>query len=112
MANRKTLRDAVKADYMAKLMEYMREAGEDVGRTASNEFNFPVTDAEGNEDFIVIKVVIPTGTRAAAGGEDYDGYGARNDYEINLKNKEAKAKAAAEAKARKIARDAKNRAKA
>lgn len=105
--SRKALRDAVKAQYMEKLMSMLAEQ-EDVGITASNEFNFPVVDAEGNEDFIVVKLVIPTGTRE---GDPYDGYGARNDYEINQKEKKEKAAKAAEAKAKKIARDTKMREK-
>lgn len=105
--SRKTLREQVKAQYMAQLMEMLGQ-NEDVGITASNEFNFPVVDAEGNEDFIVVKLVIPTGTRE---GDEYDGYGARNDYSIKMKEKAEKAAKAAEAKAKKIARDAKARAK-
>lgn len=105
--SRKTLRDQVKAQYLAQLME-MLGAQEDVGMTASNEFNFPVVDSEGNEDFIVVKLVIPTGTRD---GDPYDGYGARNDYELLQKEKQEKAKKAAEAKAKKIARDTKMREK-
>lgn len=105
--SRKTLREQVKVQYMAKLVEMLSEQ-EDIGITGTNEFNFPVVDAEGNEDFIVVKLVIPTGSRD---GEAYDGYGARNDYELHLKEKSAKAEKAAEAKARKIARDERNRAK-
>ena len=105
--SRKALRDAVKAQYMKQIMEMLGQQ-EDVGMTASNEFNFPVVDSEGNEDFIVVKLVIPTGTRE---GDPYDGYGARNDYEINQREKADKAKKAAEAKAKKIARDTKMREK-
>lgn len=104
--SRKNLRAMVKEEYMNKLMEMLGEI-EDIGRTGSNEFNFPVVDSEGNEDFIVIKVSIPTGSRD---GEAYDGYGARNDYEISVKEKAEKAAAAAAAKEKKIARDAKARA--
>ena len=103
--SRKNLRAMVKEEYMNKLMEMLGEI-EDIGRTGSNEFNFPVVDSEGNEDFIVIKVSIPTGSRD---GEAYDGYGARNDYEISVKEKAEKAAAAAAAKEKKIARDAKAR---
>lgn len=105
--SRKTLRDQVKAQYMAQIMEILG-AQEDVGITASNEFNFPIVDAEGNEDFIVVKLVIPTGSRD---GEPYDGYGARKDYELSQKEKAEKAAKAAEAKAKKIARDQKMREK-
>lgn len=106
--SRKALRESVKTEYMSKLVEALARMGEDVGMTASNEFNFPVVDAEGNEDFIVVKVVIPTGTRD---GEEYDGFGARNDYDLKMKNKAEKAAKSAADKAKKIARDEARRAK-
>lgn len=105
--SRKNLREALKSQYTEMLIQFLGEQ-EDVGRTGSNEFNFPVVDSEGNEDFIVVKLVIPTGSRE---GDEYDGYGARNDYEIKLKTKAEKAEAAAAAKAKKIAKDEARRAK-
>lgn len=45
----------------------------------------PVTDAEKNEKFVVVKVSTPRGTRNAAGTYDpYDGYAAAEDYQIQL----------------------------
>lgn len=105
--SRKSLRENVKAQYMEKLVKLLAEQ-EDIGITGTNEFNFPVVDSEGNEDFIVVKISIPTGSRD---GDPYDGYGARTDWEIKVKDKAEKAAKAAEAKARKIERDAKARAK-
>lgn len=105
--SRKNLRESLKSQYMEMLMEFLASQ-EDVGMTGSNEFNFPVVDSDGNEDFIVVKLVIPTGSRD---GEEYDGYGARNDYQLKVKEKAEKAKAAAEAKAKKIAKDKEARAK-
>lgn len=105
--SRKALREMVKSQYMEMLVKMLSEQ-EDVGITGSNEFNFPVVDNEGNEDFVVVKVTIPTGSRD---GEPYDGYGARNDWDIHLKEKaEKEAKSAAD-KAKKIERDSKARAK-
>ena len=104
--SRKTLRESLKNQYVEMLMQ-MLGAQEDVGRTASNEFNFPVVDEEGNEEFIVVKLVIPSGSRD---GDPYDGYGAREDYAIKERAKAEKAKEAAIAKAKKIARDEKRRA--
>lgn len=105
--SRKALREMVKSQYMEMLVKMLAEQ-EDVGITGSNEFNFPVVDSEGNEDFVVVKITIPTGSRD---GEPYDGYGARNDWDIHLKEKaEKEAKSAAD-KAKKIERDSKARAK-
>ena len=91
--SRKALREMVKSQYMEMFVKMLSEQ-EDVGITGTNEFNFPVVDSEGNEDFVVVKVTIPTGSRD---GEPYDGYGARNDWEIHLKEKAEKdAKSAAD----------------
>lgn len=105
--SRKALREMVKSQYMEMLVKMLSEQ-EDVGITGSNEFNFPVVDSEGNEDFVVIKVTIPTGSRD---GEPYDGYGARNDWDIHLKEKAEKDAKSAVDKAKKIERDSKARAK-
>ena len=105
--SRKALREMVKSQYMEMLVKMLAEQ-EDVGITGSNEFNFPVVDSEGNEDFVVVKVSIPTGSRD---GEPYDGYGARNDWEIHLKEKAEKDAKSAADKAKKIERDSKARAK-
>ena len=78
-------------------------ATEEVLRVGSNEIAFPVVDSEGNEDFIVLTCKIPTG--ANKGTEPYDGYAMAEEYEMKLKEKAEKAKKAAEAKAKKIAKD-------
>lgn len=105
--SRKALREMVKSQYMEMFVKMLSEQ-EDVGITGTNEFNFPVVDSEGNEDFVVVKVTIPTGSRD---GEPYDGYGARNDWEIHLKEKAEKDAKSAADKAKKIERDSKARAK-
>lgn len=105
--SRKALREMVKTQYVEMLVKFLAEQ-EDVGITGTNEFNFPVVDSEGNEDFIVVKVTIPTGSRD---GEPYDGYGARNDWDIHLKEKAEKDAKDAADRAKKIERDTKARAK-
>jgi hypothetical protein len=85
--------------------------GCDVLPVSASEIALPVTDAEGNEKWILIKVSIPRGTRNGAGGYDpYDGYAVAEDYAIDCADK-AQKKADAEAKKQaKIARDEKKRA--
>ena len=100
--SRKQLREEVKAQYMEKLIGFFQES-EEVLRVGSNEIAFPVVDSEGNEDFIVLTCKIPTG--ANKGTEPYDGYAMAEEYEMKLKEKAEKAKKAAEAKAKKIAKD-------
>ena len=60
-------------------------------------------------DFLVVTFKVPTG--ANKGLEPYDGYAEAESYELKLKEKSEKAKANAEKKAKKMARDAEVRAK-
>ena len=101
--SRKQLRAELRETYVTKFMELIAGLGEDVLRTKSNEIAFPVVDAEGNEDFIVVTIKVPTGSNG--GLEVYDGYAEAESYKINLEQKEAKAKKVAEVKAKKIAAD-------
>ena len=107
--SRKALREEVKAVYVADLAAYFEGKGEEVLQVKSNELAIPVVDAEGNEDFIVLTVKIPTG--ANKGTEPYDGYAKAQENEMKQVEKAAKAKEAAEKKAAKIKRDAERRAK-
>lgn len=75
---------------------------EDVMQTGSNEIAFPVVDSEGEDNWVVITVKVPTGSRD---GEAYDGYSMAEEYEMKTAEKERKAKEAAAKKAAKIARD-------
>ncbi len=100
--SRKVLREAIKADYLSKVVEYFTNAGEEVLRVGSAEIALPVVDSQGNEDFLVITLKVPTGSRD---GEAYDGYSMAEDYAMKREAKAEKAKAAAEAKAKKIAKD-------
>ena len=106
--SRKTLREEMKEYYVKKLLEIFSES-EDVLRVGSNEIAFPIVDAEGNEDFLVITAKIPTG--ANKGTEPYDGYAMAQEYEMKQKQKaELAAKKQAE-KEKKIKRDEEYRRK-
>lgn len=104
--SRTTLRAEVKNRYLNEIWELLKDK-EELLRVGSNEIAFPVVDAEGNEDFVVLKITIPTG--ANKGTEPYDGYSMAEDYEIKERLKaETKAKKEKE-KAKKIAKDEKRR---
>lgn len=104
--SRTQLRAEVKETYVGKIWDLLKEE-EELLRVGSNEIAFPIVDSEGNEDFIVLKITIPTG--ANKGTEPYDGYAMAEDYAIKVKTKaETKAKKD-KAKAEKIARDTKRR---
>ena len=101
--SRKVERELLRAQFLDAVSKFLYEGGEEVLRVKSNEIAIPVVGCEGNEDFLVITFKVPTG--ANKGTEPYDGYELAQDYAHNLEEKEAKAKAKAEEKARKIARD-------
>lgn len=100
--SRKVERELLKENYLNKIIETFAET-EEVLRVKSNEIAFPVVGCEGNEDFIVITVKVPTG--ADKGLTPYDGYAMAEEFELKAKEKEEKAKANAEKKAKKIKRD-------
>ena len=83
--SRKVERELLKENYLNKIIETFAES-EEVLRVKSNEIAFPVVGCEGNEDFIVITVKVPTG--ADKGMTPYDGYAMAEEYEMKLKEKE------------------------
>lgn len=104
--SKRNLNDKIRADYMARVREYLTQAGEEILVTGSNEFAIPCVDAEGNEEFLVLTFKVPTGSRD---GDPYDGYAVAQEYAMKLAEKAEKAKEAAAKKAKKIERDKKMR---
>lgn len=100
--SRKVEREILRNTYLNEIIDYFRDH-DDVLRVKSNEIAIPVVGCEGNEDFIVITVKVPTG--ANKGTEPYDGYELAEEYEMKTKEKERKAKEKEEKKKRKIERD-------
>ena len=101
--SRKVERELLREGYLKQIIENFLDKDEQVLRVKSNEIAIPVVGCEGNEDFIVVTVKVPTG--ANKGLEPYDGFELAEDYEMKLKEKERKAKENAEKKAKKIAKD-------
>ena len=101
--SRKVEREILREDYLKKIILNFLENDEEVLRVKSNEIAIPVVGCEGNEDFIVVTVKVPTG--ANKGLEPYDGYEMAQDYEMKIAEKDRKAKENAEKKAKKIAKD-------
>ena len=104
----KKTNDILRAQYLDTITALLTGAGEEVLRVKSNEIAIPCVDADGNDSYVVVTVKVPTGSRD---GDPYDGYGEAQSYEMNLKQKAEKAKADAEKKAKKIAKDQAYRAK-
>ena len=102
----KATRDALRNSYLEKLTDFLRCSDEEVLVTGSNEFAIPCVDSEGNDEFIVVTVKVPTGSRD---GDAYDGYSMAQDYAMKMAEKKAKTEEAAAKKAAKIERDKKMR---
>lgn len=100
--SRKVEREILRNEYLQTIIDKLGIYDE-VLRVKSNEIAIPVVGCEGNEDFIVITVKVPTG--ANKGTEPYDGYELAEEYEMKTKEKERKAKEKEEKKMRKIQRD-------
>jgi hypothetical protein len=106
--SRKQLRAEMRDKIMDIAIKHFADDGEEVLRVKSNEFAFPITDSEGNEDFVVINIKIPTG--AEKGTEPYDGYACAQEYEMKIKSKAEAAIEKEKKKAEKIAKDELRRA--
>lgn len=102
--SRKSERELIRAQFLEAVASYLSSLDNEVLRVKSNEIALPVVGCEGNEDFLVITFKVPTG--ADKGMTPYDGYAMAEDYEMSCKSKAEKAKANAERKAKKVARDA------
>lgn len=101
----KKANDALRAKYIALVAEKFG-VDEDVLRTGSGQIAFPTVDDEGEDNWIVITVQVPSGSRD---GDAYDGYSLAEEYATKQAEKVEKAKEAAAKKAAKIARDQKLR---
>ena len=102
---RKQLDEEIKVRFLEGVSEHLENAGEEVLRVGSNELALPVVDADGNERWLVVTFKVPTGSRE---GDAYDGYSMKEDYEMKLAEKAAKAEAkAAKAEKDKAKREAK-----
>ena len=101
--SRKVEREILRNEYLEAIILNFLEKDEQVLRVKSNEIAIPVVGCEGNEDFIVITVKVPTG--ANKGTEPYDGYELAEDYEMKIAEKERKKVEAEKKKAEKIRKD-------
>lgn len=98
--NRKVERELIRNKYLEIITDALLALDEDVLRVKSNEIAIPVVGCEGNEDFLVVTVKVPTG--ANKGTEPYDGYEMAKDYERGLEAKEEKEKQRKPKKQRKL----------
>ena len=104
----KATNEALRAQYIELITKLLGEGGEEVLRVKSNEIAIPCVDRDGEDNYVVITIKVPTGSRD---GDPYDGYGEAESYAMACKQKAEKAAADAEKKAKKVARDEAMRAK-
>ena len=97
----------VRNEIMAQVKTLL-ETDFEILTTGSQELCLPIVNAEGDEGYLVLTFKIPKGSRD---GEPYNGYEVAEDFKRKQEEKAVKAKEKAEAKARKIERDKKMRAK-
>lgn len=98
--------DLLRANYIEVISKALSDLGEEVLRVGTGEIAIPVVDSEGEDNYVVFTVKIPSGSRD---GEAYDGYGEAESYKMKCKDKaEKKAKSDAD-KAAKVERDRKLR---
>jgi hypothetical protein len=104
--NKKT-NDALRNQFLSIVSQIMAEKGEDILRVKANEIAIPTVDADGEDNWVVITVKVPTGSRD---GDAYDGYGEAESYQMKVKEKAEKeaekAKKAEKSKAKKKEADA------
>lgn len=100
--SRKQLNEGLKAKYLPTIVEAFENLDLEVLRVASNEVAIPVLNEENEEEWLVITVKVPTGTRD---GDAYDGYSEAEFYKMKCAEKAEKAKESAKKKAEKIAKD-------
>lgn len=101
---RKQLDEKIKVGFLERVADYLTQADEEVLRVGSNELAIPVLDENSEERWLVLTFKVPTGSRLD--GEPYDGYSAKEDYEMKLAEKVKKA----EEKAKKAEKDKAKRA--
>lgn len=99
---KKQLHEELRADYLTKLTEYLTEKGEEVLQTGSQEVAIPCVDSEGNDEYIVITIKVPTGSRD---GDAYDGYAMAEEYRLRVEKQRETAERLKAEKEKKIERD-------
>lgn len=100
--NKKALDKALRAKYLNAIVEMLTANGDEILRTGSQEIAIPTLNAEGMDEYVVITVKVPQGSRE---GDPYDAYEIAEDYKRKQAEKAEKAKEAAAKKAAKVERD-------
>lgn len=80
-----SLKNSLREYYLDKIVKYFQDStDEEILRTGSGEIALPCVDADGNERYVQIKVVIPNGSRD---GDSFDGYALAEEYKLKQESK-------------------------
>ena len=106
--NQKQVTDSLRANWTATLMAFISNSYDtDVCQTAAGTFMFPTVDANGDDRWVKVSVLIPKDADEANGN---DGYALAQEYQLKqaaAEERALKAKAKAEAaQAKKAAKKA------
>ncbi len=106
--NQKQVTDSLRANWTATLMAFIsNNFDSDVCQTAAGTFMFPTVDANGDDRWVKVSVIIPKDADEANGN---DGYALMHEYQLKqaaAEERALKAKAKAEAaQAKKAAKKA------
>ena len=106
--NQKQVTDSLRANWTATLMAFISNSYDtDVCQTAAGTFMFPTVDANGDDRWVKVSVIIPKDADEANGN---DGYALAQEYQLKqaaAEERALKAKAKAEAaQAKKAAKKA------
>lgn len=92
-----------KAEILEAVSAFLDGRNEEILKVKDGEIALPIVGTEKSDGWLVIKFVVPKGSRD---GDEYDGYAEHEAYEMTLRKRAERA----EEKAKKIAKDAEKRA--
>jgi hypothetical protein len=104
----KATNEALRAQYVELLTKLLADGGEEVLKVKSNELAIPCVDRDGEDNYVVITIKVPVGSRD---GDPYDGYGEAESYALSVKQKAERDAEKEKEKQKKIARDQAYRAR-
>jgi hypothetical protein len=92
--NNKQITDSLRANWTATLMAFISNSYDtDVCQTAAGTFMFPTVDANGDDRWVKVSVIIPKDADEANGT---DGYALNREYQLKQEAAEERARKAKE----------------
>ena len=92
--SKKQITDSLRALWTADIMAHIsNDHDTDVCQIAAGTFMFPVVDAEGEDRWVKVSIIIP---KESSEEEGTDGYSLAHEYEMKLESAEERKRKAAE----------------